>query len=293
MRAISTEGFADPKTHFRGMVPKLRWLRLVDLVVDPTYRRPIEGKGRQIVSRIAQSFSWSCFTPVVVAPVAEDKFAIIDGQYRATAAALVGFENVPCQIVMATQEEQAAAFRAINRLAVRASRMSLQAAALGASDPSAVRLADICARADVEPLRYPVPVERQVAGQTMAVGAITQCLKRFGEETLITALQCVTQTTNNKPGMLSARMIKALCEVLDSDQERRDNGLALFEAFDAIDLTRLQNAASIDAAAKKIALAHVISGYIRSELIRLLPAKAAVRVSLRASSTTHGRRKAV
>jgi hypothetical protein len=52
-------------------------------------------------------------------------------------------------------------------------------------------------------LRYPVPLDNQAAGQTMAVGAIDKCLKRYGDETLITALQCVTQTTNNRPGMLS------------------------------------------------------------------------------------------
>ncbi|HEY2526392.1 MAG TPA: hypothetical protein VGJ20_00350, partial [Xanthobacteraceae bacterium] len=112
------------------------------------------------------------------------------------------------------------------------------------------------------------------AGQTMAVAAIAQCLKRYGKETLITALQCVTQTANNQPGMLSARMIKALCDALDQDRERRDSGLALLEAFDAIDLTALQDAALVDAAVKKIAPAQALAGHIRSELDRLLPRKA-------------------
>ena len=51
-----------------------------------------------------------------------------------------------------------------------ASRMAQHAAALGASDECAVQLADICGRADVKLLRYPVPVERQSPGQTMAMG---------------------------------------------------------------------------------------------------------------------------
>ncbi|HEY2532701.1 MAG TPA: hypothetical protein VGJ20_33010 [Xanthobacteraceae bacterium] len=108
----------------------------------------------------------------------------------------------------------------------------------------------------------------------MAVAAIAQCLKRYGKETLVTALQCVTQTANNRPGMLSARMIKALCGVLDQDRERRDSGLALFEAFDTIDLTALQNAASVDAAVKKIAPAQALAVHIQSELDRLLAQKA-------------------
>ena len=47
-------------------------------------------------------------------PVAGGKFAIIDGQHRTTSAAIVGYETVPCQIVIAAKEEQAAAFKAIN-----------------------------------------------------------------------------------------------------------------------------------------------------------------------------------
>jgi hypothetical protein len=63
-------------------------------------------------------------------------------------------------------------------------------------------------------LHYPIPTEKQLPGQTMVIAAIDKCLKQYGEETLITALQCITQTTNNIPGALSARMIKALCDVL-------------------------------------------------------------------------------
>jgi hypothetical protein len=61
----------------------------------------------------------------------------------------------------------------------------------------------------------------------MAVGAITQCLKRYGEATLITALQCVTQTSNNEPGALSARTIKALCGALESGARGRGPRLAI------------------------------------------------------------------
>ena len=66
----------------------------------------------------------------------------------------------------------------------------------------------------------------------MAIAAISHCLARYGEATLITALHCVTQTTNNQPGLLTGRMIKALCVVLDGDHDLRDRGLALLEAFE-------------------------------------------------------------
>ena len=254
MRTISTEGFEAPKSVSAGAAPMLQWLR---------------------------GSLWSCFAPVVVAPVEGGKFAIIDGQHRTTAAALVGFESVPCQVVIADQERQAAAFKAINGITTPISRMALHAAALVANEPWAVKLADVCKRAEVELLRYPVPTDRQDAGQTMAVGAIAQCLQRYGEETLITALQCVTQTTNNSPGALSARTIKALCNVLDSDRERRDRGLELLQAFDAIDLMQLENEAAVDAAVEKIGHVQAMADRIRLALNRVLPRKRSIR---RASS---------
>src|ERR1700722_18241431 len=143
MRPISIEGFEKPNSTSPGAVPMLQWLKIEDLVVDPAYQRPIVGNGRRNVDRIAREFSWSFFAPVVVAPVEGGKFAIIDGQHRTTAAAPVGFESVPCQVVIAAREEQAAAFKAINGIITPISRMALHAAALLAQEPWAVHLADV------------------------------------------------------------------------------------------------------------------------------------------------------
>ncbi len=234
-----------------------------------------------MVNRIARSFSWSRFATVLVAPVEDDKFVIIDGERRTTAAALLGFEKIPCQIVAAAREEQAIAFKVINKDTTAVSRMALHATGVVAGDPWAVRLDEVCARAEVELLRYPVPIDRQSAGQTMAVGAISQCLKRYGEETLITALQCVTQTANNKPGALSARTIKALCTVLGSDPALRDSGLALLETFDGIDLMSLGNESLTGATDEKDNAVEVMADSIRLEISRLTARKAPTYVSVK------------
>jgi hypothetical protein len=59
VRPTSTEGFEKPKSISAGAAPVLQWLKIVDLVVDPAYQRPIIGKGRQNIDRIARGFSWS------------------------------------------------------------------------------------------------------------------------------------------------------------------------------------------------------------------------------------------
>jgi hypothetical protein len=105
----------------------------------------------------------------------------------------------------------------------------------------------------------------------MAIGAIAQCLQRYGDETLITALQCVTQTVNNIPGVLTGRTIKALCQVLHKDRARRDSGLALLEAFDSIDLAELQSRSGVDAAVRRIGRVQAMADRIRGELDRLVP----------------------
>ena len=266
MMPISTGGFKKPRSISAGADPILRWLAIADLVIDPALQQPISRRGRRNVNRIAQTFSWSCFSPVIVAQFAQDKFVIIDGQHRTTAAALIGFDRVPCQVVTGSPAQLAVARKAINGQVT--SRLALHVAATDANENLAVQLSDICARTDVELLRYPVPVDRQTPGQTMAVGALAQSLKRYGEETLISALQCVTQTPNNRPGMLSARMIKALCAVLHNDKKCRDSGLALLEAFDEIDLAVLATTAAAHAAGKKASPVQTLMELIRSELDR-------------------------
>jgi ParB/Sulfiredoxin domain len=218
------------------------------------------------VDRIVRSFSWSCFAPVVVSPVEGGRFAIIDGQHRTTAAAILGIESVPCQIVIAAQEEQAAAFKAINSTITPISQMALHAAALVANEPSAIQMAHVCACADVELLRYPVAVNKQGPGQTMAAGAMARCLQQYGEVMLITALQCVTRTSNNKPGALTARMIKALCAVLHGNPGWLDRGVALIEVFDSIDLMAIQNASAVDGSVKKVGRVQAMSDRIQAEV---------------------------
>jgi hypothetical protein len=151
--------------------------------------------------------------------------------------------------------------------------MAAHAVGLISSEPLTLRIAEICRRAGVELLRYPVPADRQAPGQTMAVASVARCLTRYGEATLITALQCVTMTANNMPAVLTGRMIKALCAVLDADHDLRDGGLPLLEAFDAIDLANIQWEAMQVAERKKSRPLPIMIEQIRSALARSLPTK--------------------
>src|SRR5579863_1717649 len=99
MKGITTIGFVRPMSIAPGKRPVLKYLRIADLVTDPIYKRSIVGGGRKRVERIAETFSWNCFNAVVVSAKENGKYAITDGHYRATAAALAGVVEVPCLIV--------------------------------------------------------------------------------------------------------------------------------------------------------------------------------------------------
>lgn len=251
MREISIEGLRAPPPPSPGAAPMLQWIKIADLVVDPTYQRMVRDQGRKNVARIAANFRWSCFAPVVVAPVEGGRYAVVDGQHRTTAAALIGVESVPCQVVIADQAEQALAFRAINGNVTKVSRMAMHAASVAAGEPEAVLLQQACEIAEVDLLRYPVEKSLQKPGQTMSVQAAAACLAQYGRDTLITALQCITQTSNNEPGVLTSSVIRALCSLLDTHREWRDAGGQLLQAFDEIDVASLDEQAAPIAAGRK------------------------------------------
>jgi len=54
----------------------------------------------------------------------------------------------------------------------------------------------------------------------------------YGRETLITALQCITQTADGNAGFVRATIIEALCQVLHDAPAWRDSGETLLRVMD-------------------------------------------------------------
>lgn len=236
-RPLGVEGFTPlPPPTDLGAVPMLQWLPIADLVVDESYQREMKGAGRRNVIAIARAFQWIKFSPVVVSPVAGGKFAVIDGQHRTTAALLLGITTVPCQVVVADRARQAEAFAAINGQSTRVGKLHVFGAQLAAGDPEARAVADACAVAGVTILRSPKGAGFLGKGETVAVAALEAIHRLYGRDTLVTALQCVTETSNNVPGILTACVIKSIGMVLGDHPDWRDAGGVLLDAFDTIDL---------------------------------------------------------
>jgi hypothetical protein len=232
-KPLDSARFPVPTVAFApGPAPILQWIKVALLVVDTEYQREIGRRGAANVNQIAEHFDWSKFAPVIVAPVEGGRFAIVDGQHRTTAAMLRGIEEVPCQVVQADRAKQAAAYAAVNGNITKTTAQQLYHARLAASDPEAMEIAKICSSADVEILRRNVSQSEMKVGQTQAIGALLRCAKLYGRETLITALQCITQTSDGNAGFLRATVIEALCQVLHDVPAWRDAGDSLLSAMD-------------------------------------------------------------
>lgn len=249
IRALDTTGYAAigvPSSF--GKPPRLEWLPLSDLVIDPDYQREITSVGRSNIRRIAAAFNWSMFTTVMVSSVGSNKYAIVDGQHRCTAAALCGVDRVPCAIIEAAPGEQAKAFRAINGNVTRMHTLSLFHAAVAAGEPDALRIAEICRSAGVTVMRSPTPAAEMKPGQTNVVLAIGKALQRFGDKVTELALRTVIATGDGNAGMLSRTIIWGIAEVLADHPEWHADEAALRRAFDGIDLDDMLRRASAAAA---------------------------------------------
>jgi 5-carboxymethyl-2-hydroxymuconate isomerase len=236
-RSIETKGYAKltlPATF--GKVPKLEWLSIASLVVDPEYQREISSLGRKNIRHIAEHFSWSMFGTVMVAAIGGSRFAIVDGQHRTTAAALCGIERVPCQIVDAPRGEQAAAFRAINGNTTRPHTIQLFHAAVTAGEPKALRVVEVCGRAGIRIVRSLCALRDR---ETFSVGTIGKGIERHGEATVEIALRMIVHSGDGRAEELNRSIINAVVEVLAAHPDWQRNERVLKLAFEDMNLEEM------------------------------------------------------
>lgn len=143
-RTVDVDGF-DPAEIADQPAPMLQWIEIDSLVIDPDYQRDLGQRNRAAIRQIAADFRWSRFSPVLLAPIPDGRFAIIDGQHRTHAAKICGLKTVPAMIVPIDRSEQAKAFADVNAATVRITAHHLYKAALSAGEPWAV-----CAKRAVE-----------------------------------------------------------------------------------------------------------------------------------------------
>lgn len=225
-----------------GKAPKLMWLKLSDMWIDPKYQRPAHHRGAKNIKTIIEKFDWRLFSPLVPAPRPGHGYAIIDGQHRAIAAKMHGgIETVPCMVIEGDQQDEARAFAAINGQVTSILPTQIWHAKLVSGDADALALQEACQTAGVRVLRVPNAIAKP--GDTLAIGTLEKAFKIYGRDLLVTAFMAVTESADGHPGYLRAPVIMAMCETLDGNAQWRDAGLALFDAIEAINLRQIYHQA--------------------------------------------------
>jgi hypothetical protein len=227
----------------RGPKPTFDWIPIANLRVNEAYQRPLGRDSITAIRRIASEFSWLKFGALRVAPIAStdpQQYAVIDGQHRATALALLDITAAPCLISDASEAEQAAAFAAINGNVVRVLALTTFRAAVVSGDPSALALVNICREAGVSIAPYPIQNSSLKPGETSAIGTLKNCIKRYSADTLKLALRCITETSNNVPGAVHANAIQSLCEII-AEYPKLPLAKPFIAQFEAIELDQLDS----------------------------------------------------
>jgi len=193
-----------------GPKPALAWLPIGKLSVDPKYQRDTGSRRSQsLIAKIAADFRWSRFGIVLCVKVGR-AWHVIDGQHRVMAAlARGGIAEVPAVVLPhATIEAAAADFVAINRDRVSVTPLHIHHAQLAAGDPAALAVARVCQQAGVTICRYPVPADKMVPGQTLAVQTIARVIRLRDEAFATAVLKRVMATTGKVAGGCNALIIR-------------------------------------------------------------------------------------
>lgn len=246
MRKIDTARFAAiTRPESLGPAPELRWLPIDSLVIDDSYQRDITKQGVGNIRHIAENFSWTFFAPVIVSPIEGGRYAVIDGQHRTTAAALLGVEQVPCALVIADQKTQARAFHAINAQTTRMHPLQIFHAQLASKEPAALAAVAMAESAGVSVPRNVTTCDQHM---TLAPGTLVSMAARNASVGALT-LKCLTHAgERHSSSLLRSVIMLALFEVLSDHPTWRSDEARLIKAVGFLNIFPMWSAATVASA---------------------------------------------
>jgi hypothetical protein len=254
-----------------GRAPRLEWISLGDLVIDPLYQREITQGGARNIVKIAQCFDWAAFSPILVAPAGlVGKFAIIDGQHRAHAAKLIGLEHLPCQVVDIPVADQARAFGRVNDNVTKVHATARFNALVAAGDERALAIKAMTDEAGVTIVRYVQAASAMKPGHTLCTWHLETFAKSHGRATVVLALRAIVST--HRPGCIhpgNAGLLKTDiiggC-VLAISALRAHQPAQLLEAFRSFDLGYVRAASGLGGHSRMASTAAEIERRLRKAL---------------------------
>lgn len=198
-----------------GKKGDLEWIAIGKLFIDRTYQREIGHAGRKNIRKIVEEFTWHLFSPLIVSPRGNGRYAIIDGQHRAIAAKLHGeIRELPCFVMHCSIEDEALAFATINGNVTKVSSQYLFRARLAAGERGAVNANRAAVNAGVRIHTCPQSAAAIKFNETQAPSTIETCVERFGITVTTAALRLIVEGSAEQRGCLRSGAIVGFAEML-------------------------------------------------------------------------------
>lgn len=264
----------DQPLEIAGSVGDFGMVDISELRVDPAYQREITAAGVRNVQHIAKNFDWRQFSPIIGVLNDDGTVSIIDGQHRASAAKARGIQRVPVYFIKATVDQAAAAFAAINGQVTAVKAQAIFRARLASGDKIAAELQRVCDTAGVKIV--PTNYSTLRKGETASVKSLQRAFKLYGPDLLGLVLQCITETADGNPGLITGPIIHGIANALLNKIDVVQKPSELFELFDDIDLRDILDEARLEALRTKNAVQNIITReinrHIRERFDRSTPA---------------------
>lgn len=242
-----------------------------EMRIRKTYQRDLTKASARNALNIAKEFDWAKFGCLIIRPVKDGLFEVIDGQHRATAALLAGIQVVPAIIV---QADAADTFLGVNRTRTSLTPLAIFNAERAAGEPDATRIALAASKAGVI-IRRNTTSGDLPPGELVAIIAVRAVLKKHGLKVLRTVFRGLRRSeadaTPLTPSALTATNMRAAAFILKeypaaqgiSEDGAAEIIAAMFRNFDLrtnqdlIDLERLETGASAYVAQARVMMRQV------------------------------------
>lgn len=178
--------------------PALLWVPVSELRVDGAYQRPLGRENWTHIRKIAAEFHWSRFGALQVAPLPGGGYAVVDGQHRAHAAAICGFDSVPALVVPMDRAEQARAFARVNGAVVKITPLQIYRAALAAGEDWAVGARGAVEAAGCVLMTFNKSAEQKKPGEVFAVGLIRRMVEAGEAEAVTLGLGALRRSSEGQ-----------------------------------------------------------------------------------------------
>ncbi|KEJ97414.1 ParB-like nuclease domain-containing protein [Pseudosulfitobacter pseudonitzschiae] len=150
----------------------LEWIPVRALVIDTGYQRPLARENWNKINAISVAFDWRFFTPVLVSPLGDGRYALIDGQHRSHAALRAGYDAVPALVVPMSRAHQASSFMAVNGAVTKVSMFHLYRAGLMAGDAWAIQVREVVEAAGCRVMLSNHSAAEKKAGEVYSISMV-------------------------------------------------------------------------------------------------------------------------